>query len=157
MLVRDQLVGGGFKGSQFPSITGIFGGFAERVGKPEDWGKVPLSVAQKHWPDKLPLRVTFDTRARIDAAVGAGSGKRLRALRITTRALTMMMKELGPHLDPTVSLTLVMETINGMAKTAPMTEKAIDEPSRAMREAQHDVIKIEHRSPTRPKVLDDPE
>ena len=35
----------------------------------------------------------------------------------------------------------MLETINGMAKTAPMV-KAIAAPTEAMREAQHQVIKV---------------
>jgi hypothetical protein len=153
-IIRDQLEEDGFKASIFPSIPGVFRGFAAQIGHPDDWGKVPLSLPRTQWPQKLPLRVTFDTRAHIDAAVGADSGKKLHALRMTTLALTTLMKELRAHIDPNVSLIVALETINGMAKTAPMTDKAIENPSEAMLQAQHNVVKIEHRSPAQAKMLD---
>jgi hypothetical protein len=153
--IRDQLAGSRFQRDHFPGLSEVFQSFASRIGKPEDWGKIPLSVSQEHWPDKLALRVAFDTRPRINAALGALSEKKLRSLRICTLALTYMLKELGNNIDPKIALTLTLETVNGMAKTAPMTDKAIDNPSQEIREAQHQVIRIEPRSKT--KLLGDPE
>jgi hypothetical protein len=139
--IRDQVNGSRFSQERFPSLLDVFRGFAGRVGKPEDWGKVPLSVPPEEWPRLLPLRVTFDTRSGIDAALKPVKEDRARALRVCTLALTMLLNETGNDLDPSTELTLVFETINGIAKTAPML-KAIAAPTAAMRDAQHKVIKV---------------
>lgn len=118
---------------------------------------MPLSLPPEHWPERLPLRVAFDTRRDVDAALGAVGEKRLRSLRIYTRALTLVSQEAGDSLDPAVALALALETVNGMAKTAPMYGKAIDRPSAAMREAQRTVPYFEHLSPKKPKFFGDPD
>jgi len=140
--IRDQLAGSRFQRNHFPRISEVFKSFASRIGKEEDWGKVPLSLHTQYWPEKLPLRVAFDTRPGIDAALRPIKDDKARSLHVCTLALAMLLKdkELANQIDPAVALTLTFETINGMAKTAPMTDKAIDEPTREMREAQHNVI-----------------
>lgn len=146
-MLRDELASGGFGRENFPPLQEIFGGFAGRIGRPEDWGKVPLSLPEKYWPGRLPLRVNFDTRAGVDAAVSEIKDDRRRVLRVCTLALALTLKDekLADRLDPSSALTLALETVNGMAKTAPMTDKAIDNPTREMREAQHQVIRLEPR------------
>ena len=64
--LRDEVDGTRFSEAPFPELVGIFQGFAGRIGKPEDWGRVPLSLPRDAWPHLLPLRVNFDTRGRID-------------------------------------------------------------------------------------------
>jgi hypothetical protein len=139
--IRDQVNGDRYPKDRFPSLMAVFQEFAGRVGKPEDWGKVPLSLPPEQWPRLLPLRATFDTRNGVDAVLGPVKDDKSRALRVSTRALTMLLNDAGQRVDPGSELTLVFETINGAAKTAPMT-KAIDAPTDAMREAQHKVIKV---------------
>lgn len=142
--IRDRLAGSRFQ-NHFPDLGGVFRNFAGGIGKPEDWGKVPLSLPQEYWPEKLPLRVAFDTRQNVDAVVQSVDKKR--RLHVCTLAMIMMLKDesLANQLGPADALTLTFETINGMAKTVPMKDKAIDNPSKAMREAQRQVLRIEPR------------
>ena len=143
--IRDQLSGSKFQ-NHFPSLHEVFSGFAAGIAKHE-WGKVPLSVPAKYYPEKLPLRVAFDTRQSVDVALGAVSFDKARSLRVCTLAMVMMLQDetLVNQLDPAVALALTFETINGMAKTVPMKDKAIDAPTAAMREAQHTVLRLEPR------------
>jgi len=144
--IRDQL-GGTKLDNHFPKLEDVFQGFAGGIGKPEDWGKVPLSIPERYWPEKLPLRVAFDTRKKIDAAVQSISPNKARILQVCTLAMVMMFKEerLSDQLDPAVALTLTFETINGIAKTVPMSNKAIDKPTQAMLEAHRQVLRMEPR------------
>ena len=144
--IRDQL-GGTKLDNHFPKLEDVFQGFAGRIGKPEDWGKVPLSIPERYWPEKLPLRVAFDTRQKIDAAVQSISSNKARILQVCTLAMVMMLKEerLSEPLEPAVALTLTFETINGIAKTVPMSNKAIDKPTQTMLEAQRQVLRMEPR------------
>lgn len=145
--IRDQLAGSRYRREHFPRLESIFAGFASRIGDPKDWGKVPLSLPAEQWPERLPLRVAFDTRADVDAALGEPRGDKARALNVCTLALVLMLSDakLTRDLEPAAALALTFETINGMAKTAPMTDKAVDEPTPAMREAQRQVIRVERR------------
>lgn len=139
--IRDQVDVKRYPRPDFPGLASVFQSFARRIGKPEDWGKVPLSLPPEEWPRLLPLRVTFDTRNGVDTLLAPINNDKERALRIATRALTMLLNDADRSLEPRATLTLVFETINGAAKTAPMIQ-AIAEPTMAMGEAQHKVIKI---------------
>ncbi len=141
--IRDQLSGAKFQ-NHFPSLHEVFTGFAGGISKHE-WGKVPLSVPAKYYPEKLPLRVAFDTRQSVDAALGPISLDKVRSLHVCTLAMIMMLKDetLVNPLKPAVALALTFETINGMAKTVPMKDKAFDAPTEAMLEAQHTVLRME--------------
>jgi len=143
--IRDRLSGTKFQ-NHFPSLNDVFTGFAGGIGNHE-WGKVPLSVPAKYYPEKLPLRVAFDTRQSVDVALGAVSFDKARSLRVCTLAMVMMLQDetLVNQLEPAVALALTFETINGMAKTVPMKDKAIDAPTKAMREAQHMILRLEPR------------
>jgi hypothetical protein len=59
--------------------------------------------------------------------------------------IMLLDESLANQLEPSVALTLTFETINGIAKTVPMSDKAIDKPSKAMRAAQHEALRIEPR------------
>ena len=144
-VIRDELAGTKFQ-NHFPSLDAVFTGFAGGIGKHE-WGKVPLSVPKKYYPEKLPLRVAFDTRYSVEAALGPIKYDKARSLHVCTTAMIMMLKDesLVNQLEPSVALALTFETINGMAKTVPMKDKAIDTPTRAMIEAQHTVLRMEPR------------
>jgi hypothetical protein len=48
------------------------------------------------------------------------------------------------QIDRNAGLTLALETINGMAKTIPMKNEAVENPSAEMLVAQHQALKIGH-------------
>ena len=123
--LRDRLIVCGFSQSDFPKLEEIFKHFAANIGKKEDWGKVPLSIAQQHHPFAQPLHIAYDTRAIVDSslsALGDDKGNRLRA---TTAVLARALCETRDALNRTDATTLAIETVNGMAKTAPMTDAAM--------------------------------
>jgi hypothetical protein len=119
------LVACGFSQSDFPKLEDVFKHFAANIGKKEDWGKVPLSIAQQHHPFAQPLRIAYETRPMVDSALaplGDDVGNRLRA---TTAVLARVLCETRDALTRIVATTLAIETVNGMAKTAPMTAAAM--------------------------------
>ena len=123
--LRERLVACGFSQSDFPKMQGIFKHFAENIGKQEEWGKVPLSIAQQHYPFAQPLRIAYETRAIVEsslAPLGDDKGDRLRA---TTAVLARALCETRDALNRVIGTTLAIETVNGMAKTAPMTDAAM--------------------------------
>jgi hypothetical protein len=123
--LRERLVTCGFSESDFPRLEDVFKHFAANIGKKEDWGKVPLSIPPDHHPFVQPLRMTYETRPMVDGALsplGDDVGIRLRA---TTAVLARALCETRDALTRIVSTTLAIETVNGMAKTAPMTAAAM--------------------------------
>jgi hypothetical protein len=124
-ILRDRLAGKRYDRAHFPSIGGVFRAYAAGVGKAEDWGKVPLTVPEEHQPSVLPLRIGYETRAAVDKLMAPLGGDTARALATATLALAKLLEMVREAIDPQVALTLALETVNGMAKTAPMTDAAM--------------------------------
>jgi hypothetical protein len=107
----------------FPDLAMVLRLFAETRPTAESWGCAPLSLPPEHRPRLQPLRaayqlrpVVFETPLVRDAdpkqIVAIGSLATVKALLLTKGSIA-----------PAVALSLVFETINGMAKTAPMTPR----------------------------------
>lgn len=123
--LRDRLIAGGFVLSDFPVLNDVFAYYAAHIGKKEDWGRVPLSIPKANLPYALPLMVACNCRSIVDrslAPLGDDTGKRLRAV---TAMLARALCETREALARKVALALAVETLNGMAKTAPMTDEAM--------------------------------
>lgn len=107
----------------FPKLSKIFQYFANMLGDEKDWGKVPLSIPEDNYPILLPLRVGYETRLTIDKLFEQILEDRFRCLKISVIALSEIFKMVRDIIDPRIALSLGFEMINGMTKTAPMTEK----------------------------------
>jgi len=116
-----------YSDAEFPRLSEVFRQFAARIGDPADWGKVPLSVSKDHLPFIPPLQVGYETRAGVDDILAPARNDKTRCLRIATEALAEILAMVASAIDHTLALTLAIETINGMAKTAPMTERAMQQ------------------------------
>jgi hypothetical protein len=123
-ILRDRVLAAGYTKSDLPSLRSIFEHFAANVGKPSDWGKVPLSVPEGNRPRVLPLQVAYETRSTVDRLFQPlpNSQERLRAAVLT---LSQVLIAVQQAIDKRIALLLALETVNGMAKTAPMTDEAI--------------------------------
>ena len=128
--------------TEFPDLSEIFRQFAARIGDPVDWGKVPLSVHQDHLPFIPPLRIGYQTRI-----LAPPKNDKARCLRISTDALAEILAMVASAIDHKLALTLAIETINGMAKTAPMTERAMQQAQQTkQRQYQHPTMSIHSRT-----------
>jgi hypothetical protein len=123
--LRDRLTSCGFTQTDFPKLEDVFKHFAANIGKKEDWGRVPLSVAQEHHPFAQPLRVAYESRAIVDNSLKPLGDDAAIRLRAATAGLARALCETRDVLARSVATTLAIETINGMAKTAPMTDAAM--------------------------------
>jgi len=123
-MLRDRLLEEGFQRSDFPSLQTVFKDFAANVGKQSDWGKVPLSVPQENQPFVLPLRVAYEARPMVDRVLRTiPPSERLKA---GVFALGEALVAVHRAIDPKIVLLLALEMVNGMAKTAPMTDEAME-------------------------------
>ena len=128
-MLRARLDRSMYSDAEFPNLPDVFRQFAARIGGPVEWGRVPLSVPENHFPFIRPLQISYETRTRVDDILAPVRHDKARCLRIATESLAEILTEVASAIDHMLALTLAVETINCMAKTAPMTE-------RAMRQAQ---------------------
>jgi hypothetical protein len=130
-ILRSKLDAGTYTTETFPSLSSVFKGFASRTGDPKDWGRVPLSVPEENRPFMLPIKVGYETRSTIDEILKPIRSNKTLCLQIATEALAAILNMISNVMNPGIALTLAIETINGMMKTAPMTAKALAEGNRA--------------------------
>lgn len=114
-----------YSDADFPSLKAVFEHYAASIGNPADWGKVPLSVPSTHHPFAPPLRIGYETRDRVDQLLQPIGTDKARCLRIATEGLAEILRQVAHAIDHKIALSLAIETINGMAKTAPMTSGAM--------------------------------
>lgn len=123
-MLRDRLLPAGYSKADFPSLRMIFEHFAANIGKSSDWGKVPLAVPPANYPFVLPLRVAYETRGMVDRTLqGVSAVQRLHA---GVFALSEGLIAVQNAIDRKTVLLLALQIVNGMAKTAPMTDEAME-------------------------------
>jgi hypothetical protein len=124
-ILKEKLTNCGFTKADFPILKDVFTYFAANVGKKEDWGKVPLSVSKDHHPFILPLRAAYEIRPTVDKCFAPLGNNRQQKLQAATLTLAETLCKTRDVLDRRIAITLALETVNGMAKTAPMTDAAM--------------------------------
>jgi hypothetical protein len=123
--LRDKLMQCGFSKSDFPELKDVFAYFAASTGKPEDWGKVPLSISKDNYPFIMPLRAAYEMRGTVDKLFTPLGDDRQQKLHAATLTLAEALCKTRDVLDRKTATSLAIETVNGMAKTAPMTDAAM--------------------------------
>src|SRR4030095_4202731 len=83
-ILRSKLDPQTYTKETFPSLSGVFKAFASRMGDPKDWGKVPLSVPEDNQPFVLPLKVGYETRARVDEILMPIRANKVLCLQVAT-------------------------------------------------------------------------
>jgi hypothetical protein len=124
-VLRGRLDSRVYTDAEFPALSDVFRSYASRIGNPTEWGWVPLSVTEDHRPFVRPLQAGYQTRERVDEILGPAREDKARCLRIATESLADILMMVASAIDHRLALTLAIETINGMSKTAPMTAKAM--------------------------------
>ncbi|MFY0631563.1 MAG: hypothetical protein JXR05_14390 [Flavobacteriaceae bacterium] len=113
-----------FQIKDFPSLKSVFENYPKNIGEPE-WGNLDLSIPEEHRPFLLPLRAGYESRKYFDKNIHIESDEK--SLQIAIYALTNILTQTKQALTPLISLTMVFELINGMSKTATMTDKKMKE------------------------------
>jgi hypothetical protein len=124
-ILKDKLTRCGFTKADFPVLKDVFTYFAANVGNKEDWGKIPLSVAKDNHPFIMPLRAVYETRPIVDKLFAPLADNRQQRLHAATLTLAEALCKTRDVLDRRIATILAIETVNGMAKTAPMTDAAM--------------------------------
>jgi len=123
-MLRDYLAAGGYNKADFPVLGDIFKFYAANVGKADGWGKAPLSIPDDNKPFILPLQVAYEARLNVDRIFQPLTNPQQK-LRASVLALIEALIAVRQVINNKTVLTLALETINGMAKTAPMTDEAV--------------------------------
>ena len=124
-ILYNKLLHCGFSKTDFPALKEIFACFAAKVGKPEDWVKVPLSISKDYHPLIMPLRAAYEMRSTVDKLFAPLGDNRQQRLHAATLTLVEALCKTRDVLDRKIAITLALETVNGMAKTAPMSDAAM--------------------------------
>jgi len=125
-VLRDRLNKCGFTNAEFPEIKDVFTCFVANIGKAEDWGKVPLSIPKDNHPFVMPLRAAYETRPLVDKVFDQLGDDQYQRLQAAALALAEALCKTRDVLNRRAAITLALETVNGMAKTAPMTDAAME-------------------------------
>jgi hypothetical protein len=124
-ILLAELVPGTYALAAIPPLEDLYAGVAAGVGAVE-WGKVPLSVPAGNAPFVLPIRVAFELRPEVDAAVASLGLDRSRRHVPCTLALADGLRQVQAAIDPSIALRLVLEVVFGTAKMIPMSRRAFE-------------------------------
>jgi hypothetical protein len=123
-VLRDKLLLTGYGEADFPSFEMLIEHFVANIGKKSDWGKVPLAVPEENQPSILPLQVVYETRAIVDRILQPLANPKEK-LRAAVLALAESLEAVQGVIDKKIALLLALQMVNGMSKTAPMTDEAM--------------------------------
>ena len=123
-IVRGGALAQGYAESDFPPIDEPIRMYVSALGGGRvPWGFVPLSVPEEHRPLVQPLRQAYELRT---AARAVFAEQRMPAAEwpaASAFALVIELAHVRDAIDHGIATRLVLETVNGMAKTAPMTDE----------------------------------
>jgi hypothetical protein len=131
-LIHSGALARGYPHAAFPELADIFRVYVSLLGggEADRWGFVGLSVSEDHWPRVPPLRHAYELRAPVREILARNGIATPSWPAATAIALSTELGRVREAIDNVVAIRIVLETTNGMAKMAPMTD-------RHFREAAH--------------------
>jgi hypothetical protein len=120
-----ELVPSTFALEAMPPLEQLYANVAAGV-RSVEWGNVPLSVPADNAPSVLPIQVAFELRPAVDAAVLATQLDASRRHVLPTLALAEGLRQVQAAIDPAIAVRHALEVVFGMAKMAPMTNRAFE-------------------------------
>ena len=133
-IIREGALLHGYAPETFPPISEPIRHYVESLGSstgdPADsWGRVALSVPDDNRPRIQPLRQAFELRPAVRKVFADLEIARAEWPTACAAALVIELAKVRQAIDPGVAVRIVLETVNGMAKMAPMTTRAFREAS----------------------------
>jgi hypothetical protein len=119
-LFQSELVPMTLPGEAMPDPRALYEHVAASVNS-APWGYVTTTVAADNQPRVMPLRVAFEMRDTVDAAVAAAGMDTVHRWVPCVLALCVAMGEVQAAIDLRVAATLVMEVLFALAKMVPMS------------------------------------
>src|SRR5262245_18152240 len=130
-LIHTGALARGYAQADFPELADIFRVYVSLLGGSEAdrWGFVGLSVPQDNWPQVAPLRYAYELRGPAREILARYGVPRAAWPAACAGALVNELGAVRGSIDPAIALRIVLETTNGMAKMAPMTDRHFREAS----------------------------
>jgi len=131
-IIRSAILSHGYASDDFPPIADPIRRFVESLGSAGEgpgsgWGFIALSVPEANRPRVQPLRAAFELRAPVRKVLQDHGVARADWPSTCAAALVIELTRVRQAIEPGVAVRIVLETVNGMAKTAPMTERHLSE------------------------------
>lgn len=131
-LIRSGCLSRGYADGDFPPLVEPIRRFVESLGSSgtepgTGWGFIALSVPEANRARIQPLRAAFELRAAVRKVLGEARIPRGEWPTACAAALVVELARVRQAIEPGVAVRIVLETVNGMAKTAPMTERHLRE------------------------------
>jgi hypothetical protein len=122
-LLRDRLVPKVVPADAFGPLDRLYELVASGVGTTA-WGEVALTVPAANRPNIQPLRLAFEMRPAVEAAV---TGLDFTGRHVPCAlALGQAIERTRDAIDVRVALTLALEVVFGMAKVVPMSRRSLE-------------------------------
>ena len=132
-IIRGGALAQGYAAEEFPPIDEPIRSFAGAVGGANGaatpWGFVPLTVPEDHRPAVQPLRQAYELRAPVRAVFAEYQMPPGEWPSTCAFALVIELARVREAIDHRIAVRIVLETVNGIAKTAPMTDRHLREAS----------------------------
>jgi hypothetical protein len=126
ILTHSDVPNGSWDPRVFPDIAAIYQHNAAARGS-TPWGFVPLTLAAKHAPRMPPLRAAFEMRRFAFANSHPDIPTSDDLMAISQFSLMKVLMKARRAIDETVAISLAFETINGLAKMAPVLPRHMQE------------------------------
>lgn len=125
-LIRTGALASGYDENAFPRPADVFRALAAGIAAPDGpgWGFAPLTVPADNMPRVQPVRAAYELRVPVVKVLGRDRVETRDWPSITALAIVSELGRVRDAIDHRVAVMLVLETINGMAKTTPMTDEA---------------------------------
>ncbi len=132
-VIRGGALAQGYAAEEFPSVDEPMRSFVAAIGGQDGgstaWGFVPLTVPDDHRPAMPPLRQAYELRAPVRAVFADHQMPPDEWPTTCAFALVIELARVREAIDHRIAVRIVLETVNGIAKTAPMTERHLREAS----------------------------
>jgi hypothetical protein len=125
-LIRGGALQQGYAPADFPPIADPIRHYVETLGSGDPavtWGRVALSVPADNWPRTEPLRQAYELRGEVRRVLADRQVPRAEWPTACALALVIELARVRAAIDPRIAARIVLETVNGMAKMAPMTTR----------------------------------
>lgn len=115
--------------ADFPELADVFRVYVSLLGggEADRWGFVGLSVPEDNWPLVPPLRYAYELRAPAREILARYGVPRASWPAACAGALANELGAVRGAIDPGVAIRIVLETTNGIAKMAPLTDRHVRE------------------------------
>ena len=128
-LVFSGAIRAGYVIEEFPVLADVFRVYLAGLGggNADRWGFVSLSAPADNWPRTPPLRAAYELRTPVRTILEEFGIPKMAWPAACGLAVVGELRRVHDAIDRGLAVHIAVETINGMAKMAPMTDRLFRE------------------------------